>query len=113
MKKTPRLQISSTLRGERFRKKLRRYFACEIATSELHMVRRPSDCSNVHHGHQEKPCGRGGHALRARGQRGKEKTTVVILGSTAITSSKHFAVPFTRVPQLCPHGYAREEGTNE
>ena len=88
MKKTPRLQISSTLRGERFRKKLRRYFACEIATSELHMVRRPSDCSNVHHGHQEKPCGRGGHALRARNHRGKEKAMVVVLGSRAITSSK-------------------------
>ena len=52
------------------------------------MVRRPSDCSNVHHGHQEKPCGRGGHALRARNHRGKEKAMVVVLGSRAITSSK-------------------------
>ena len=107
MKKTPRLQISSTLRGERFRKKLRRYFACEIATSELHMVRRPSDCSNVHHGHQEKPCGRGGHALRAR-HPGEEKTMVVVLGSRAITSSKQcravYSCTSAMPTRLCTRG---------
>ena len=53
-----------------------------------HTVRRPSDCSNVHHGCQEKLCRRSGHALRASSHRGKQKTIVVVLGSRAITSSK-------------------------
>ena len=64
---------------------IRAYFDSYIEILFLRVIFHPG---NVNHDYQEKLCPRGGHALRARSHRGKEKTTVVVLGSRAINNSK-------------------------
>ena len=98
-------RASSTIAGLLLRK--------SSIMAPFYEVRRPPNCSNVHHGYQEKLCRQGGLALRARRHRGKEKTTVVLLGSRAINSSKqcravHSCTSATPT-RLCTRGRDKRE----